>query len=188
MKMLNVKRIITSILVVCLNASIVFSDGWINDGYGNWLYEENGSYVKNDTRVIDGVSYYFNHDGYWIPRTPIKTIWLKGKEMVKFTLEGKDYNDRKYKTEVNMAMPIVDGENAEYLNQFIKNEFVNVMKSYFEKYRISILFLIPKMTIEDMLEAQNNNGVICFGYFGGGMINLYLDTKKIKMWALPNTI
>lgn len=182
------KKIILAILSIFIYTSSIFADGWVNDGYGNWLYEENGSFVKNENRVIDGVECYFNYQGYWIPRGEYKKVWLKNKEVISFTIEGKDYNDRKYKTKIKIPMPIVDGENADAINEFIRKEFNNAIRKYFEEYRQSILFLQPEVEISEMLEAQNARGVISFGYLGGGTFNLYIDTNKMEMWAIPNKL
>lgn len=185
-KNIKINKIFLVIVFVFVYVNTIFADGWVNDGYGNWLYEENGSFVKNESRVIDGVECYFNYAGYWMPRESYKKVRLKSKEMVSFIMEGKDYNNRKYKTKIKLPMPIVEGENADILNEFIRKEFINTIKKYFEEWRISILFLEPEIEISEMLEGKNEHGVICFGYLGGGMFNLYIDTNKLEMWAVPN--
>lgn len=183
-KKTNKLSIILVFVLMC--ASSIFADGWVNDGYGNWLYEENGNFIKNETRVIDGIECYFNYQGYWIPRGEYKKVWLVNKEIVSFTIEGKDYSDRKYKTKIKIPMPIVAGENADAINEFIRKEFNNTIRKYFEEWRLSILFLQSEIEISEMLEAQNARGIISFGYLGGGMFNLYIDTNKYEMWAIPN--
>lgn len=182
------KKVVILTLLICLFTTPVFADGWVDDGYGNWLYEENGNYVRNDWRTIDGVTYYFNYQGYWLPKEPVRDVKLKNKEKVSFVIEGKDYDDRKYKTEIIMPMPVVEGKNSVAINEFINNEFKNVMTKYFTEWEINLLFLTPKIEIDEMLEGQNKNGVICFSYFGGQMLNLYLDTNKMEMWAMPNRV
>lgn len=169
-------------------SSNVFASGWIKNGSGSWLYEEDGVYVRNTIKVVDGVEYYFNNDGIWVPWETMQKVKLVNREMVTFTMEGIDYNERKYKTKFNIVMPILGGENSEIINEFVKKEFINVMKKYFTDYRLSILFLQPEIEIKEMHEGKNERGVISFGYFGGGMFNLYIDTRKMEMWAIPNNI
>lgn len=176
------------IMLVLFLSSNVFASGWIKNESGNWLYEENGVFVKNTTKVIDGVEYYFNSNGIWVPWEAMQKVKLVNREMVTFTMEGRDYNDRKYKTKFNVVMPILGGENSEAINEFIRKEFVNVIKKYYEDYRLSILFLQPEIELKEMLEGKNERGVISFGYFGGGMFNLYINIRKMEMWAMPNNL
>lgn len=180
------KKILVFIVFLVIGAESIFANGWIKDEFGNWLYEENGVFVKNSYKFIDGVEYYFNNDGHWIQNASSKKVSLSSRKNVTFVLEGKDYSDRNYKTEVTIAMPIVKGENAEAINTFIEKEFQNAITKYFLEWRINMLFLLPKIEIKEMLEGKNERGVICFGYFGGGMFNLYLDSNKMEMWAVPN--
>lgn len=187
-KISYIHNFIFVIMLVLFLSSNVFASGWIKNESGNWLYEENGVFVKNTTKVIDGVEYYFNSNGIWVPWELMQKVKLVNREMVTFTMEGKDYNDRKYKTKFNVVMPILGGENSVAINEFIRKEFVNVIKKYYEDYRLSILFLQPEIELKEMLEGKNERGVISFGYFGGGMFNLYINTRKMEMWAMPNNI
>lgn len=187
-KISYIHNFIFVIMLVLFLSSNVFASGWIKNESGNWLYEENGVFVKNTTKVIDCVEYYFNANGIWVPWEVMQNVKLVNREMVTFTMEGKDYNDRNYKTKITIAMPILGGENSDVINEFIRKEFVNVIKKYFEDYRLSILFLQPEIELKEMHEGKNERGVISFGYFGGGMFNLYINTRKMEMWALPNNI
>lgn len=176
------KKILSIIFIVFTMASFVYADGWIYDGY-NWQYEENGELLVNTYKNIDGVNYYFDTKGNWIPREPVVSLKFKGSEMYKFTMEGKDYNDRKYKTEVSIPMPILTGTNEAEVNEFIKKEFENAIKKFIEERYVNRLFLVPKMEIDEALEVYNVHDVIGIGYIGDLMFNLYIDTKKLEMWA-----
>ena len=106
MKCLNKKIYIIALLFVLILPFASFADGWIDDGRGNWLYEENGELLKATWKNIDGVNYYFDTQGYWLPTEPLKEIKLVGSERVTFYMEGKDEKNRKYKTKVSVPRPI----------------------------------------------------------------------------------
>ena len=183
------KKIITFVVLIAIFALplATFADGWVNDGYGNWLYEENGEYIKATWKNIDGVNYYFDTKGYWLDTGSLVEHKLAGSEMATFTMEGKDYSDRKYKTKVTIPRPILSGTNADNINEFIKKEFQNAITKFFEETRINSLFLTPEIKVSELLEIYNVRGVIGIGYFGGSMFNLYIDTNKLEMWATRNT-
>ena len=185
-RFLNKKFIVLFVLAIFSLANFVMADGWVNDGYGNWLYEENGEYLKATVKTIDGINYYFDTKGYWLPTENLKPVKMSGSEMVSFTIEGKDYSNRNYKTKITLPRPIVSGENEEVLNEFIKNEFEKAVGKYYEEHSLSILFLTPEIKIDNIFEIYNLHDVIGFGYIGGGMFNLYLDTKKLELWAQSN--
>ena len=187
MKINNKKILIFVVLIiVLLMPSAAFADGWVNDGYGNWLYEENGEFVKATWKNINGVNYYFDTKGYWLDTGNLSDHKLAGREMTTFIMEGKDYNDRKYKTKVTIPMPILSGENADAINEFIKKEFQNTITKFYEETRLDILFLTTEIKVAEMMEIYNVRGVVGIGYFGGSMFNLYIDTNKLEMWATRN--
>ena len=111
---------------------------------------------------------------------------VAGRETISFVMEGKDYSNRSYKTKVTLPMPIVGGVNEDAINEFIKNNFQKAITKFYEETRISSLFLTPEITVEVMLEGRNMRGVIEVSYLGGSMFNLYIDTKKLEMWATRN--
>ena len=180
------KTIIMAIIAIFAMSFASFSDGWVYDGYGNWLYEENGEFVKATWKNIDGINYYFDTKGYWLETENLAAVKISGREIVTFTMEGKDYNDRSYKTKVTLPRPIVSGTNAEVINEFIKKEFQNAITKFFEETRINSLFLQTELNASEMMEARNQRGIIEVGYFGGVMFNLYIDTNKLEMWATRN--
>ena len=186
MKCLNKKIYIIALLFILILPFASFADGWIDDGRGNWLYEENGELLKNTWKNIDGINYYFDTQGNWLPTEPLKDNKLVGSERVTFYMEGKDEKNRKYKTKVSVPRPIIGGTNADAINEFIKKEFQNTITKYYEETKLNGLFLMTEIEIGEMLEAYNQRGVIGLGYFGGGMFNLYIDTKKFEMWAMRN--
>lgn len=188
MKKINNKKILifVVIILVVLTSSVAFADGWVNDGYGNWLYEENGEFVKATWKNIDGVNYYFDTKGYWLETQAQTEYKLSGREVVTFIMEGKDYNDRNYKTKVTIPRPILSGNNAEAINEFIKKEFQNIVTKYYQETKEGILFLTTEIKVGEMMEIYNLRGVVGIGYFGGSMFNLYIDTNKLEMWATSN--
>lgn len=178
--------IILATIAVFGMAFASFADGWVYDGYGNWLYEENGEFLKATWKNIDGINYYFDTKGYWLETESLAEVKLAGRETVTFTMEGKDYNDRSYKVKVTMPRPIVAGTNADAINEFIKRDFQNAITKFFEETRMNGLFLLTELRSDEMMEARNQRGVIELGYFGGAMFNLYIDTNKLEMWATRN--
>lgn len=180
------KLVLISLFIVPLISFSAIADGWVNDGYGNWLYMENGEYVKATWKNIDGVNYYFDTKGYWLPTEPVVDSKLAGSEKVTFIMEGKDESDRKYKTKITLPRPIISGANADAINEFIKRDFEKVITKYYVDTRINSLFLVPEIKIVEVMEAYNVRGIIGLGYFGGGMFNLYIDTNKLEMWATRN--
>ena len=184
---MKVSKIIKSTLLIMLvMSSTLFADGWKQTEFGNWQYEENGELVKATSKVIDGVTYYFDTKGNWLPREAQTSVKLTGREEIVVNLTGKDYKNRKYDTKIKIPMPIVSGTNETAINAFIKQEFPNVIKKYFEENYANNLFLMDEMKLEQMLEVCNVHNVIGFGYFGGGMFNVYLDCNEMKMWAVKN--
>lgn len=170
-------------IVLC---SIIFADGWQQTEFGNWQYVENGEILRATSKVIDGVNYYFDTKGNWIPREAESSIKMTGREDIVVELKGVDYENRNYNTKINVPMPIVSGENDIIINEFIRQEFPNVIKKYFEEYYINRLFLLPEINMRELLEVYNVHNIIGFGYLGGGMFNVYLDYKEMKMWAVKN--
>ena len=96
------------------------------------------------------------------------------------------YENRSYSTKIKLQMPIVSWENELVINEFIRNEFPKVIKKYFEDYYMNMFFLLPEIKLNELLEVYNVHNVIGFGYLGGGMFNVYLDYKEMKMWAVKN--
>ncbi len=177
------KKSVFIILICVLFVNAVRADGWIYDGYNNWQYEENGELVRNTWKNIDGVNYYFDTKGNWLPTKPEVNVKLKTSERVTFIMEGKDYSNRKYKTEISIPMPILSGTNEEALNEFIKKEFQNTIKKYVEERMIKKLFLTPKIELAEIFEIYNVHDVVGIGYIGDTIFNLYIDAKKLEMWA-----
>ena len=187
MKIQKIKKIVLIALIVLIVTSFSsFADGWINDGYGNWLYMENGEYVKATWKNIDGVNYYFDTKGYWLPTEPMVENKLSGSENVTFIMEGKDDHDRRYKTKITVPRPIISGTNADAINEFIKKDFQDTIIKYYRETKINSFFLIPEIKVREVLEAYNVRGIIGLGYFSGDMFNLYIDTNKLEMWATRN--
>ena len=170
-------------IILC---STIFADGWRQTEFGNWQYVENGELLRATSKVIDGVIYYFDTKGDWIPREAETSIKMTGKEEIIVQVSGKDYENRAYNTKIKLPMPIVSGENEIVINEFIRNEFPNVIKKYFEDYYMNMFFLLPEIRLNELLEVYNVHNVIGFGYLGGGMFNVYLDYKEMKMWAVKN--
>ena len=181
-----IRIIVLTILIMTIMQNCLFADGWKQTEFGNWQYEENGELVKATNKVIDGVNYYFDTKGNWIPRENQVSIKLSGREEVVVELIGKDYENRNYNTKVKIPMPVVSGENETIINDFIRQEFPNAIRKYFEEYYINTLFLLPEISIRELLEIYNVHNVIGFGYLGGGMFNVYLDYKEMKIWAVKN--
>lgn len=46
------------------NSSDSYESGWKQDSHGWWYLKSDGSYYKNEWVTIDGISYYFNEEGY----------------------------------------------------------------------------------------------------------------------------
>lgn len=178
--------VLAFVFIMSFYTLATFADGWIDDGYGNWLYEENGELLKATWKNIDGVNYYFDTKGFWLPTESLVETKLAGSENVTFVMEGKDESGRNYKTKITLPRPIISGTNADAINEFIKKEFENAIKKFYLETRVNSFFLIPEIKISEVLEAYNVRGVIGLGYFGGGMFNLYIDTKKLEMWATRN--
>lgn len=180
-------RILKLIFVITIVFSITsFADGWQQTEFGNWQYVENGEILKATSKVIDGVNYYFDTKGNWIPRESESSIKMTGREDIIVELKGVDYENRNYNTKIKVPMPIVSGENDIVINDFIRQEFPIVIKKYFEEYYINRLFLLPEINMSELLEVYNVHNIIGFGYLGGGMFNVYLDYKEMKMWAVKN--
>ena len=182
----DIKKIYSIIIFMIILSYSVFADGWKQTEFGNWQYEENGSILKATSKLIDGVVYYFDTKGDWIPRENFSTVKLSGKTEIVVELIGEDYENRNYNTKIKISMPIVCGDNDIFINEFIKDEFPNVIKKYFEDEYINSLFLLPEIEIKEMLEIYNIHDVLGFGYIGGRMFNVYLDYKNMKMWASKN--
>lgn len=67
MKKLNMGKVaLTLSLVSALSVSFAFSSlaDWKQNDLGWWYEEENGSYIKNDWKLINEKWYYFGEDGY----------------------------------------------------------------------------------------------------------------------------
>lgn len=184
---MKVCRIIKSIiLMIVVMQAAIFADGWRQTEFGNWQYIENGELVKATNKVIDGVNYYFDTKGNWIPREEIKRIKMVGREDIVIHFVGKDNKNRNYDTKLTIPMPIISGENELIINEYIKKEFPIVIKKYFEENYLDAMFLMPKMKLSEVIEIYNMHDVIAFGYFGAGMFNVYLDYKEMKMWVVNN--
>ena len=184
---MKIEKIIKKVLIlIVVFTNATFADGWKQTEYGNWQYEENGEILKATNKVIDGVNYYFDTKGNWIPREPQVSLKMSGREEVIVELIGTDYENRHYNTKVKIPMPIVSGENETIINDFIRQEFPNAIRKYFEEYYMNTLFLLPEIKLRELVEVYNVHNVIGFGYLGGGMFNVYLDYKDMKMWAAKN--
>lgn len=184
MKKCVIIKLVTIIVLMLCN--ITFADGWRQTEFGNWQYIENGELVKATSKVIDGVNYYFDTKGNWIPREPESSLKMVGREDIIIEMTGKDFENRKYNTKIKIPMPIVSGDNEIVINNFIRQEYPNVIKKYFEEYYINRLFLFPEIKLNELLEVYNVHNIIGFGYLGGGMFNVYLDYNEMKMWAVKN--
>ena len=80
---MKVSKIIKSTLLIMLvMSSTLFADGWKQTEFGNWQYEENGELVKATSKVIDGVTYYFDTKGNWLPREAQTSVKLTGREEI----------------------------------------------------------------------------------------------------------
>lgn len=187
-RLFNRKNIIIKLILALLFilSNVVLADGWIQTEFGNWQYIENGEPIRATNKVIDGVNYYFDTKGNWIPREEIKRIKMVGKEDTNIHFIGKDTKNRNYDTILTLPMPIVSGENELAINEYIRKEFPNVIRKYFEEHYIDAMFLMPKIKLNEVIEIYNMHDVIAFGYFGAGMFNVYLDYKEMKMWAVNN--
>lgn len=67
MKKLNIKKVgLTLSLVSAISVCSVFTAlaNWRQNETGWWYEEENGSYIKNDWKLINDKWYYFGEDGY----------------------------------------------------------------------------------------------------------------------------
>lgn len=185
--MCNIKKLIIKnfiCLVLCFSfITNVYADGWINDG-ANWQYEENGKLVRGDVRNIDGVNYYFDTYGNWIPRDENVSYKLKATETKSFTLEGEDYKNRKYKVKYTYLLPIVDGENAEAVNKFISENIEKTIGDFIlEKYG-QALFLLTEMSNMELIDMHNEKDTIAFSYLGSPRYSLYVNYKKSIMWIV----
>ena len=184
--MMKISKRIIFIVLLIISVESTYADGWVDDGYGNWLYEEKGEYVKNDVRTFDGVNYYFDTKGYWIPREKVADVKLKDKELTTFVIEGQDYKDRKFKVTVKIPMPIVSGKNEAAVNEFIRKEFQNAVSNFLEEKYINKLFLLTEIEETEMMEIYNLHDIIAFGYLGDVIFNLYVDTKNFDMWGMKD--
>ena len=172
------------IVTIFISSFTAFADGWVYDG-ANWLYEENGDFVRSDVRTIDGVNYYFDTYGYWIPRDKASAtgIKLKTYETKSFTMKGEDYNGRKYDTTYTYLLPIVEGSNEDAINKFISDNIEDTFKKYIEEKFLDALFLTPKLTQHTIIESYNEKNIIGFSYLGGLKFTLYVNYNKMIMWV-----
>lgn len=185
-KTFMIKKLIKIFILFSLISSFSFpsfSDGWYYDG-ANWLYEENGEYVRADVRTIDGVNYYFDTYGYWIPRENSTGVKLKTYETKSFVMKGKDYEGRNYETKFTYLCPIIEGKNSEAINQFIRDNIEETYKKYIEEHCLNMLFLAPKLTQHTIIESYNEKNTIGFSFLGGLRLSLYINYDKMIMWVV----
>lgn len=181
-----IKKFIKNFIIlsfVLIYAISTYADGWYYDG-ANWLYEENGEYVRGDVRTIDGVNYYFDTYGYWLPRENVTNVKLKTYESKFFIMKGKDYENRNYETKFTYLCPIVEGENSDAINNFISENIEETLKKYIEDNFLNMLFLTPKITQHTIIESYNEKNTISFSYLGGFRLTLFVNYDKMIMWIV----
>ena len=168
-----IRIIVLTILIMTIMQNCLFADGWKQTEFGNWQYEENGELVKATNKVIDGVNYYFDTKGNWIPRENQVSIKLSGREEVVVELIGKDYENRNYNTKVKIPMPVVSGENETIIKQICDS--IPDRREYLD----SLFWYNKRSSPKDIVMSYICSSIIEILSLIGAFI-WYNDTRRIK--------